>query len=330
MVNNKQDSVLIMMATYNGEKYLREQLDSIINQDYINWNLIIQDDHSKDNTRDILFSYIKKDSRIKFRLSSQAGGVNRNFHSLINYCKENTDYDFYMFADQDDIWYKNKISQMVNFLKNHSDIDTPTLVYADMALIDQDGHCLDGTIGSKTKNEFKNERSYFFSHNVYGCNLIVNRKLFCLPPDVNLENKKELILSHDNYYAKSAVLFGKIFYINSVLMDYRRHGANVTVAQKYDFGIIRILQRLKNVDKLAEEHAYTYNQTLFLISKYRKQKMTVQQKILLDEVEKTIRKGGIQGIIYILKNRISWGNHVRTISHMGIMLLNLYKKYLFI
>ena len=144
---------------------------------------------------------------------------------------------------------------MVEFLKKHSNSEVHALVYANMTLIDGEGHSLGGTIGSKTRNGFVNKKSYFFSHNAYGCKLMINQKLFILPPDVDVESKGELILLHDIYYAKSAVLTGKILHINTALIDYRRHGGNVTAAQKYDFGTSIILKKLKNVDMLAKDHA---------------------------------------------------------------------------
>jgi rhamnosyltransferase len=111
-------------------------------------------------------------------------------------------------------------------------------------------------------------------------------------------------------------------------MNYRRHGANVTAAQKYNFGPRRIIARMKNVGVLAKDHAYTYSQTLLFIKKYQEYGISKEQEMLLEKVEKAIRRGGIYAALYVLKNHISWGNRVKTISHFGIMLLGLYKKYL--
>lgn len=321
-------SVLIMMATYNGSEFIREQIESIINQDYTNWHLIIQDDNSKDKTIEVLSSYAQKDCRIEYRLSDQSGGANKNFHSLINYCKENTNYEFYIFADQDDVWHRNKLTCMLDYLNRDSRNKIPTLVYADMELIDGTGKKLEGTINAKTDNGFKNEISYFFSHNVYGCNMMMNQKLFKLPPNVDTALQEELILSHDNYYAKTAALMGEIYYIDMPLMNYRRHGGNVTAAQQYNYGINRILSRLKNINELAKDHAYTYDQTLVFIKKFIKSGISEEKKQYLSEIEKTIRRGGIPASFFILKHHVSWGNKVKTISHFGIFLLGLYKKYL--
>ena len=78
-------SVRIMMATYNGEKYLPQQLDSIITQTYENWSIIVQDDGSTDSTWSILEEYAKQDSRITIKKSpEEKHGAYYNFHSIAN------------------------------------------------------------------------------------------------------------------------------------------------------------------------------------------------------------------------------------------------------
>ena len=95
----------ILMATYNGEKYIEEQIDSIINQTYTNWELLIRDDKSKDNTASIIEEYEKKDSRIKLLRDEKGNlGFVKNFEELL----KNSQKDFIMFSDQDDIGNQTK------------------------------------------------------------------------------------------------------------------------------------------------------------------------------------------------------------------------------
>jgi rhamnosyltransferase len=318
-----------MMATYNGEKYIREQLDSIVDQDYTNWKLLAQDDHSKDSTVDILTEYANRDKRISYKLSENSReGAAKNFHSLINSCKFNTQYDYYMFADQDDVWHKDKLSVMVDFMEQNSSSQMPSFVYANMNLIDGNGKTLKGTVRSVFHNEFHNKISYFFGQPIHGCNVMMNRKLLELTPDVDTKNKDELIMMHDSYFAKSAALNGEIFYIETPLMEYRRHGENTTASQEYNYGIKRILKRLGELEELSRLHAFSYSQTLEFIKKYHECGETEQQKEVLDKVEKIIRKGGIKGIAGTFKYHVTWGHPLRTVSHTGIMLLGRYKKYL--
>ena len=100
----------ILMATYNGETYIREQIDSIINQTYKNWILLVRDDNSKDNTVSIIEEYEKKDSRIRLLRDKKGNlGFVRNFEELM----ANSLEDFIMFSDQDDYWIENRIEKYI-------------------------------------------------------------------------------------------------------------------------------------------------------------------------------------------------------------------------
>ena len=100
------EKIDILLATYNGSKYLHEQLDSILSQSYENINVIIRDDGSSDNTVMIIKEYEQKDNRVKL-LSDNLGnlGFVRNFEELM----KNSTSEYLMFSDQDDIWYIIKL-----------------------------------------------------------------------------------------------------------------------------------------------------------------------------------------------------------------------------
>ena len=101
------ETVNILLSTYNGEKYLAEQIDSIVNQTYTDWNLLIRDDGSTDNTVSIIKNYEEKDARIKFINSFQIEnvGVHLSFKNLAKF----SDADWYFLCDQDDVWKPNKV-----------------------------------------------------------------------------------------------------------------------------------------------------------------------------------------------------------------------------
>ena len=119
--------VSIAMCTYNGEKYLRGQLDSIIGQTYKNLEIIIVDDGSKDATMHILNTYASIDNRIKIFQNEKNLGFVQNFSKAISLCNG----DFIALADQDDIWKKNKIEVFIN------EIGENTLIYSDAQLMDE-------------------------------------------------------------------------------------------------------------------------------------------------------------------------------------------------
>ena len=125
------DKIDILMATYNGEKYLKEQIESILNQTYSNFRLIVSDDCSTDNTRMILEEYQEKDNRIEIYYQDKNLGYIKNFEFLLNKVENN----FYMLSDQDDIWISNKIEKSMKTLKQ----ENADLVFCDLMLINQNG-----------------------------------------------------------------------------------------------------------------------------------------------------------------------------------------------
>lgn len=111
----EQEKIDILLATYNGEKYLREQIDSILKQTYKNFNLIISDDCSKDSTRKILKEYEQKDNRIIVYLQENNLGYVKNFEFLLSKVQSK----IYMLSDQDDVWLPEKIEKTYNKLKKN-------------------------------------------------------------------------------------------------------------------------------------------------------------------------------------------------------------------
>lgn len=127
-------SVAILMATYNGATYLREQIDSILQQSYKNWTLYIQDDGSNDATIDIIKGY-KSDKIVLVDLGLTRQGACLNFMSLLNVVES----QYYMFSDQDDFWLPNKIELSMALMQEHelkADADTPIIVHTDRSFTD--------------------------------------------------------------------------------------------------------------------------------------------------------------------------------------------------
>ena len=126
-MNEKVD---ILLATYNGARFLKEQLDSILNQTHTEFRLIISDDKSTDKTRAIIEEYAAKDSRIEYYFQKKNLGVIKNFEFLL----KKVESDYFMFSDQDDIWKENKIELSLAKLKE----DDADLVYSDLEVVDRD------------------------------------------------------------------------------------------------------------------------------------------------------------------------------------------------
>ena len=127
----------ILMATYNGGKYISEQINSILNQTYKEWTLYIRDDGSKDNTVDIIDDYCKKypGKIIRIKDDKLGLGAKLNFSELMKYSKSN----YCMFADQDDVWLNTKIEDTMNKMIEAENIhgkETPILVHTDLKVVD--------------------------------------------------------------------------------------------------------------------------------------------------------------------------------------------------
>ena len=107
------EKVDILLATYNGAKYLEDQLNSILSQTYSDFRLLISDDSSTDNTKEILEKYKEKDERITVFYQENNLGVIKNFEFLL----KKVENEYYMFSDQDDIWKENKIEKSIQKIK---------------------------------------------------------------------------------------------------------------------------------------------------------------------------------------------------------------------
>ena len=124
-----KEKIDILLATYNGEKYLKEQLDSILNQTYKNIRIIISDDCSKDTTPEILKEYQKKDDRIELHIQKNNLGVVKNIEFLLKQVKS----PYYMLADQDDYWLPEKSEKSLEKLKE----EKADLVFGDLEVVDK-------------------------------------------------------------------------------------------------------------------------------------------------------------------------------------------------
>jgi glycosyltransferase, family 2 len=214
MIENKK--IDILMATYNGEKYLVEQLDSIINQTYRNWNLLIRDDNSTDKTLEIIQNYHKKDKRIKILKDNKGNlGIVRNFEELL----KSSESEFIMFSDQDDIWVENKLDmylKMIEKIKNKG-----FMIHSDAILFDKNkSNILKDTFISK-KAINKGLENVFFNYFVQGATILISKEIknFILP------FPKEVYL-HDRYIHLISELFFERIFVNKALIYYRQHGDN--------------------------------------------------------------------------------------------------------
>lgn len=130
----------ILLSTYNGERYLKEQLDSIIAQTYTDWRLFVRDDGSTDDTLRIVEQYAEKDDRIRIIDNGNANiGAMRSFEYLLKQCDG---ADYYAFADQDDVWMPEKLTVCLEEMQRQEKRfpDIPIVVHTDLQVVDEQLH----------------------------------------------------------------------------------------------------------------------------------------------------------------------------------------------
>lgn len=221
MFENRSVSLDILLATYNGELYLEEQIDSILAQSFEDFKLIIADDCSQDSTRQILIKYAQKDSRIHLIFHTKNVGVIRNFEHLISISSAN----YFMLCDQDDVWYENKVYDSIQKIN----VTQSDLIYSDLMVVDSSLNVIEKSFWRSQKISPINKYLWevtMFQNIVTGCTIIANSKMkkYILP-------FPEKIFMHDWWISFSTSIFGKVEYIDNPLINYRQHENNIVGAR---------------------------------------------------------------------------------------------------
>lgn len=320
---------LILMASYNGEKYIGQQIESIIKQTYKNWSMVIRDDGSNDNTVNIIKGYCETDSRISLlQNNTDRHGAYLNFFTLIDYAKQSGAYDYYFFSDQDDIWLADKMEKMIRHAEQRCNKACPCLCYGDMQIIDKNGTIIYPSINSVMGIGEMSGMSLFFAHGyLWGCDVMLNKKLFNLVPVYPLDDPHINIMSHDNYFGKFCTLVGKIEYLNEPCIQHRRHDDNTTGFYDINLGPHKAFKRLvKQFDNIVQTHARVYNQTLFTI---KQMEISGIHDERLADIEYAIHAGGRSAVRILRKYHVKRKQKLRSIAIYSIMYCKIYKKYLF-
>lgn len=240
--------VSIVIATYNGEKYVEEQIESILKSTYQDFKIYIYDDGSKDDTINILKRYESQyPEKIHVTQNETNLGVTMNF--VKGFCRTTTDY--IMFCDQDDVWQPEKIAISLKRLRHmeaQTGKDMPMAVFTDAVVVDQKLNPIFASFfQSGHLDPKKTDLSHLLMENkLIGCTVMVNgalRKMIQshrLPKDIRL---------HDWWIALTAAAFGRISYVNERTLLYRQHGSNVVGNTGF---INYVTNRITNLKKQKE------------------------------------------------------------------------------
>jgi rhamnosyltransferase len=243
--------ILILLTTYNGEKYLSEQVKSIQGQTISNWMLLVRDDGSQDNTRLLLEKFAAEDNRIRIVHDQLAClGATRNFGALMELSKIEA-ADTIFFSDQDDVWVPDKMLkqlQLLHDLETRQGTGMPCLTYSDMEVVDEHLRQIHPSFMryQRQQHEPQNPIHVLLTQNfVAGCTVAINRSLLELA--IPLPDEIQL---HDWWLALCAAASGRIAYINEPLVRYRQHASNqigaVTLPGMFNLFAAEYRKRLSN------------------------------------------------------------------------------------
>ncbi len=242
--------IAILLAVYNGEKYLKQQIESLLSQTVTDAKIIIHDDGSNDSSADIINLYATQYPDRVISLQGEAtGGAAKNFAYLLACCDDS--FDYIMFCDQDDVWLPDKCEKTLAAMNDAeaNDRDTPVLVHTDLRVVDR-------SLGIINESFFDFQKlvqaditlpKLLVQNYVTGCTVMINRalrkKCGTVPPGC---------IMHDWWLALVAVIFGKLVCVNEPTMLYRQHGNNQVGAKAaYGIGFIkRKLQTLGEVKRI--------------------------------------------------------------------------------
>lgn len=216
--------ISIALASYNGEKFIREQLDSILAQTVTDWELVACDDRSSDGTPAILREYAARDGRIRVYENEENLGFRRNFEQAVSRCTG----EYTAFSDQDDIWYPDHLEMLL------SGLGTCSLVTANAMLADAEGRETGVTARDTDKMESipdDSDEAFFlmlYRPYVQGAASLAKTAFLkaCLPIP-------EGVRFHDQWFGVMAALSGGVAYVPECVLRYRMHGNNVTGRTKW-------------------------------------------------------------------------------------------------
>lgn len=291
----KKDSIAILMSTYNGEKYIAEQIESIKKQTYNNWVLYVSDDGSKDQTIAILKKNIKDSTNNFFLLRGPEKGFAENFLSLIK--KTPTKYEYYAFSDQDDIWDEDKLEAAVAALTPFK--EKPAIYCGRTLYVDKNRKPLGLSPLFKRPPSFENA----LVQSIAGGNTMVfNKKAKEI---LNLKEDNTKIVSHDWWaYLAITSVGGKVIYDHKPHISYRQHENNIVGSNSSPF------QKAERFWRVLQGNLLFWNETNKDSLDNLKKHMTKENIIRYEQFCKSRNSSIFLSIYY----KIKCGVHRQTLS----------------
>lgn len=283
--------ITILLSTYNGEKYLQEQLDSLFAQTYKDFEIIARDDGSSDESLKILRSYA-----VEIMQTKESLGAKGSFSELLKYTVKDSDSKYFMFCDQDDVWYTDKIEKTLAKMKEIEQQfgKIPLLMHTDLEVVDEQLNSINSSFMDfqkidPLKNKFHN---LLVQNTITGCTAMINKELAekCLPvPDG--------AIMHDWWIGLVASKFGKIGYVDEPTIKYRQHSNNTVGAKGFDIRFV-----LKSIFKKASLNGNITQAKAFL--NQFENELDIETKTMLQEFTILEQKSWWQKRVVLLKYKL--------------------------
>lgn len=216
--------ISVVIATYNGEKYLDQQIQSVLGQTLKPDEIIVCDDCSTDGTVSILEKY-RQQGQLNYFVNASNLGVIENFKKGVSLARPG---NYIALCDQDDEWMPDKLERSAALLKTFDEPEIPCMVYSDLCLVNEDMSVLNPSLWNEVGQQERyrhNLQTLLFNQFVNGCTTIMNpalRALFdTIPNNVRFH--------HDDWIAVAAFAFGRVESISEPTVLYRKHSNNVTI-----------------------------------------------------------------------------------------------------
>ncbi len=222
-MDNKLPKVAVIMSTYNGEKYIKEQIDSIIAQKDVEIYLYIRDDGSKDNTIKTIEQYVNSYSDKIILMKGDNLGYKKSFLDCLKQSSNN--YDYYAFSDQDDVWQNDKCIRAIKSIGSQS--TTPALYCCSPTICDEN---LQNQKVNDLSGGYNGLEGYWTRSRLPGCCMVFNNELYKMATKIALDDLS--VVAHDTAIVSIAYAFGSVYIDSNSYMLHRRLNTSVTTGGK--------------------------------------------------------------------------------------------------
>ena len=293
---DKEINIQVLLSTFNGEKYLAEQLDSILNQEGVNINCLIRDDGSSDNTIEVITEYLIQDYRVNIFENGENIGFAKSFYKLV---ENSGNYSYYAFSDQDDIWMPRKLNNAILMIEKFDHI--PCMCYCNCDIVDEYKNHI--CYMYREKNISKTASHAILENVAPGCTIVFNK----LAKKYFLYGNKDRIAFHDYWMYVICSYLGKVIYDPTPNILYRQHQNNIIGTRKNVFIRLRrqLIQLFRKIDHPREYMAEQLLKNFFGVLERKE----IEDLELLSNYRKTI----YNRVVFLFNHKFKLSTHKKNI-----------------